>query len=140
MGATGGCKAVIAEVVEGAEAVETIDCGSVFAGGHIPLGAFLRPAQVPASAAGGAATPFACCDDAAETVEVEEACDDCDDSDEVELDRCEFFRGMNMAVLGMLALLHRWFGKFGGGATAVIDGDCAGRLPYQRWGMRDCRA
>jgi hypothetical protein len=99
MGA-GECSAVIAEAAEGPELAEAIDCGralvipdtgSVLVAGHSPLGAFFR-AHVDPSPAGAGPTPLDC-DDVADTVDVEDACDERDDD---ELERCAVFRGMNM--------------------------------------------
>lgn len=141
MGA-GECSAVMAEAAEGPELAEAMDCGRVFVMpetgsvlvvGHSPLGAFFRAAHVDPSPAGADPTLLDC-EDVADAVEVEDACEDSDDD---ELERCAVFRGMYMrnssVVMGVAPLgtpldpLHL-FWKFGGGATAVIDGECAVRL------------
>jgi hypothetical protein len=91
----------MADVAEGPELADATDCGralvmpetgSVLVVGHSPLGAFLRAAQVDPSAAGAGTTPFDC-DDAADAVELDDACEERDDD---ELERCAGFRGINM--------------------------------------------
>lgn len=115
-------------------AVEIPEMGSVLVAGHSPLGAFgLRAAQAASVPLAGA-TPLGC-EDAADMVEVVDACDDRLEEEPV---RWTLFRGMNMAApLGAPSALHAcrfsvlWY--WTGGATAVIGnvvGEAvAGRVP-----------
>ena len=96
--------------------------GSVLVAGHSPLGAFLRAAQFEPSAAGAGPPPFGCDEEAADRVDVDEACDE---SDEDEFERCALFRGMYIlksSLPGPLGaptpLLHLFWNT--GWATAVI--------------------
>jgi hypothetical protein len=100
-------------------AVEIPAMGSVLVAGHSPLGALVLRAAHAGSAPLAGATPLDC-EEAAESVEVVDACDD---SDELELDRCALFRGMKAPFGGPLSALHGcrlmfWYGD----TTAVIGG------------------
>jgi hypothetical protein len=94
--------------------------GSVFVAGHNPLGALvLRAAHAGSVPFAGGATPFDC-EEAAEIVEVVDACDE---SEELEFDRCALFRGMKAPLGGPPSALHGcrlmfWYGD----TTAVIGG------------------
>jgi hypothetical protein len=113
MGA-GACSALIADAADAlgpadamgwGRAVVIPAMGSVLVAGHNPLGAFVLRAAQAGSVPFDGVTPFDC-EEAAETVELVEACDD---SDEEELVRCALFRGMNMAPpLGVPSALHAW--------------------------------
>ena len=64
----------------------------------------MRAAQVLLSVPLGRATPLGCdCWEAAETVDVDEACDDREDD---EFDRWALFRGMYMAPFAPPSALH----------------------------------
>lgn len=92
----------MAEVAEGPELAEAMDCGrvlvmipetgSVFVAGHSPLGAFLREAQVEFSLGVVCGAAALACEEAVEAVEVVDACEDKEDD---ELERCALFRGIN---------------------------------------------
>lgn len=90
--------------------------GSVLVAGQSPLGAFVLRAAHAGSVPFGGATPFDC-DEAADMVDVVDACDD---SDELEFDRWALLRGIK-APLGLPAsALHGCRLRFWGSATAVI--------------------
>jgi len=88
--ADGVCKAFIAEVADGPGPAEAMGCGrvvvipamgSVLVAGHSPFGGFvLRAAHADASGPFEGAAPFAC-DEGADMVEVDDACDDKDDDE-----------------------------------------------------------
>jgi hypothetical protein len=75
--------------------------GSVLVAGHSPLGALVLRAAHAGSVPFAGATPFGC-EEAADMVEVVDACDD---SDELEFDRWALLRGIK-APLGVPPSLH----------------------------------
>jgi hypothetical protein len=91
----------MAEAAEGPELADAMGCeravempetGSVLDAGHSPRGAFFR-AHVDPSPCGDGTTPFACDDDDADTVELDDAAED---SEEDEFARWTLLRGMNI--------------------------------------------
>jgi hypothetical protein len=114
MGA-GACSALMAEAADEPGTADAMGCGraveipamgSVLVAGHNPLGAFVLraahagsvpgPVPVPEAVPFAGATPLDC-EDAADMVELVDACDD---SDELELLRWALLRGMK-APLGV---------------------------------------
>lgn len=137
-----GCSALMADAADEPgtvvampedRAVVNPAMGSVLVAGHNPLGALALRAAHAASLTLGGAAPF-CCVDAAEMVDVVEACDDRLEEEPV---RWTLFRGMNMeppplvAPSALHACLLSVFWYCTGGATAVI-GDV--------WRCSACRA
>jgi hypothetical protein len=100
-------------------AVDIPAMGSVLVAGHSPLGAFVLRAAHAASLPFAGATPVGC-EEAADMVEVVDACDE---SDELELVRCALLRGMKPPLGLPPSALHGcrlMFWYWTGGATAVI--------------------
>jgi hypothetical protein len=108
-----------ADAIGWGRAVEIPAIGSVLVAGHSPLGALVLRAAHAGSVPLTGATPLDC-EEAADIVEVVDACDD---SDELEFDRCTLFRGIKAPFGGPLSALHGcrlmfWYGD----TTAVIGG------------------
>jgi hypothetical protein len=105
-------------------AVDIPAMGSVLDAGHSPLGALVLRAAHAASVPLVGTVPFDCVE-AAESVEVVDACDD---SEELEFVRCALLRGMNPPLGAPPSALHGcrlMFWNCTGPATAVI-GDVVG--------------
>lgn len=109
-------------------AVEIPAMGSVLVAGHSPLGAFvLRAAHAGSVAAPltplAGATPLDC-EEAADKVDVEDACDE---SDELELVRWALFRGMKAPLGAVPSALHGCRLRFWywGSATEAVIGKVA---------------
>jgi hypothetical protein len=137
----GACSALMAEAAEAAgpaeatgceRAVEMPETGSVLVAGHRLFGALvLRAAQACSLPFAGAAPFGGADDDAADTVELVEACDD---SDEDELVRWALFRGKLSALHACLSCL--FMSKWTGGATAVIwRRRGRGQGPFLEWNL-----
>jgi hypothetical protein len=93
-----------AEATGWGRAVEIPAIGSVLVAGHNPLGAFVFRAAHAASLPFAGATPFGWEEtEAAEMVELVEACDE---SDELELVRCALLRGIKPPLGAPPSALH----------------------------------
>ena len=112
MGA-GACSALMADAADEpgpadatgwGRAVDIPAMGSVLVAGHSPLGAFVLRAAHAGSVAVplAGATPFDC-EEAADMVEVVDACDD---SDELEFVRWALLRGINAPLVVPPSSLH----------------------------------
>jgi hypothetical protein len=126
MGA-GACSALIADAADDpgpadamgwGRAVVIPAMGSVLVAGHSPLGAFVLRAAHAGSVPLAGATPLDC-EEAADIVDVDDACDE---SDELEFDRWALFRGMKAPLGVPPSALHGCRLRFWypGSATAVI--------------------
>jgi hypothetical protein len=126
MGA-GACSALIADAADDpgpadamgwGRAVVIPAMGSVLVAGHSPLGAFVLRAAHAGSVPLAGATPLDC-EEAADIVDVDEACEE---SDELEFDRWALFRGIKAPLGVPPSALHGCRLRFWypGSATAVI--------------------
>lgn len=89
-----------AEAMGWGRAVVIAEMGSVLVAGHNPLGAFVLRAAQAASVPLAGATPLDWAEDAAEMVEVDEACEE---SEEDELVRCALETGRSERVMEMMS-------------------------------------